>query len=110
MRVEPGMDATRVMWTEPLAINLSASGKILSTSQPNESFPIGSTPVSYVFEDASGRREFCNFTIVVLENGKTVILSQDVTKGDVTVYLSCSVLFTIRPEYARVISTSVRGP
>ncbi|XP_072021512.1 hyalin-like [Amphiura filiformis] len=67
-RVEPGRDATRVIWTEPYAINLSTPTKISSNHKPNESFPIGLTPVVYTFEDSEGHKVMCNFTVVVLES------------------------------------------
>ncbi|XP_072045211.1 hyalin-like isoform X2 [Amphiura filiformis] len=67
-RVEPGRDSTSVTWSEPYAINLSAAATISSNHKTNESFPIGSTPVVYTFEDSDGYKEFCNFTVVVLEN------------------------------------------
>ncbi len=55
---------------EPYTVNLSPDAKISSTHKPNEAFPIGSTPVVYIFEDPDGFEEFCNFTVTVVENGK----------------------------------------
>ncbi|XP_072045209.1 hyalin-like [Amphiura filiformis] len=70
-RVEPGKDATTVTWSEPFAINLSAATKISSTHESNESFPIGSTQVTYTFEQPDGYKELCNFTVTVLKHENT---------------------------------------
>ncbi|XP_072046539.1 hyalin-like [Amphiura filiformis] len=70
--IEPGRDTTTVTWIEPYAINLSAATKISSTHKPSESFPIGSTLVVYTFEDLDGYKQFCNFTVTVIENEYTL--------------------------------------
>ncbi|XP_072045208.1 hyalin-like [Amphiura filiformis] len=73
-RVEPGKDATTVTWGEPFAINLSSATKISSTHESNESFPIGSTQVTYTFEQPGGYKEFCNFTVTVIEHENTAVV------------------------------------
>ena len=68
-----GSNFAFVSWNEPRASDNSGAPPTRSrTHTPNSSFPIGTTPVTYRFLDASGNTASCNFAVVV--SGKIVFL------------------------------------
>ena len=62
-------------WTEPTATdNCSGALTFFSrTSSPGSTFPVGTTPVTYIFKDAAGNTSTCNFNVVVQDNTPPVI-------------------------------------
>jgi len=62
-------------WTQPAATdNCSNITTWLSRSHvPGATFGIGTTPVTYVFEDGAGNRSTCSFSVTVVDNTAPVI-------------------------------------
>lgn len=62
-------------WTEPTATdNCSGSLSFFSRSHvPGATFPVGTTPVTYVFKDAAGNQISCSFDVVVEDNTDPVV-------------------------------------
>ena len=54
-----------VTWTEPTAVDDSGSVVSTSTSNPGDSFSVGTTTVIYTFGDAAGNSAICAFTVTV---------------------------------------------
>ena len=62
-----GQTAT-VTWTEPTATDtVSPTNQIttLATHNPGDSFPVGTTAVSYIFRDRAGNEAICSFNVIV---------------------------------------------
>ena len=58
------MTSTTVTWIEPTATDNSGETPTVTQShQPGDSFPLGTTQVSYRFTDMSGNEATCSFTI-----------------------------------------------
>ena len=62
--VDGGVTAT-VTWTVPTATDNSGTQTLTSTHNPGDSFPIGTTTVTYTSTDAAGNTATCSFAIVV---------------------------------------------
>ncbi|MGQ8338926.1 HYR domain-containing protein [Sunxiuqinia sp. A32] len=65
-----------VSWTEPTASdNCTTSGNIIWTksSDPGDSFPIGTTTVDYTASDEAGNIATCSFTVTVTDDEAPVI-------------------------------------
>ncbi|XP_072051832.1 uncharacterized protein [Amphiura filiformis] len=61
-----------VTWTEPTATDNSGVTPTVTRSHvPGDSFPVGSTEVTYTFRDAEGNEAFCRFMITVLQIDNT---------------------------------------
>ena len=61
-----GSTSATATWTEPTAIDDSGVPPIRSRSHaPGQSFPVGTTVVTYRFTDASGNSDTCQFQVVV---------------------------------------------
>ena len=59
--------ARTVTWIPPTATDNSGGiPAVSSTHQPGDSFPVGSTPVTYTFIDAAGNQAQCMFTVNVV--------------------------------------------
>lgn len=64
--VELGTSFVTVTWTEPTAVDNSGSVSLISRSHaPGDAFPVGSTTVSYLYQDPSGNPATCAFVITV---------------------------------------------
>ena len=65
--VELGTTSVVVFFTEPSATDISGTALLQSrTNAPGDSFPVGTTTVSYVFVDNSGNQaDPCTFTVTV---------------------------------------------
>ena len=60
-----GTPSRVVTWTEPTATDDSGvAPTVVSTHQPGESFPVGTTEVIYIFADQEGNDATCSFTIM----------------------------------------------
>lgn len=55
----------RVQWTPPVAADDSGSATLLSTHQPGDQFPPGTSTVSFQAQDAAGNRTTASFTVTV---------------------------------------------
>ena len=64
-----GTPSLVVTWFEPTATDDSGqTPRVMTTHQPGDTFPVGTTRVMYTFTDGSGNQAACRFTITV---GKT---------------------------------------
>lgn len=58
-----------VSWTEPSATdNCAANSSFVTTHNPGAVFPLGTTPVTYTFDDGNGNSAVCGFDVVVISN------------------------------------------
>lgn len=55
-------------WSPPVAIGVCAPATVTSTHQPGETFPIGTTVVTYTVSDTLGYSASVSFTIIVTES------------------------------------------
>ena len=61
------VDGVNVPFVEATAIDNSGTVTLVSRSHsPNDRFPVGQTTVTYTFQDPSGNRGSCSFTITVV--------------------------------------------
>ena len=61
-----GVTTRGVTWTEPTATDNSGRTPTISRShRPGESFPVGTTQVTYTFSDDTGNEAMCSFTITI---------------------------------------------
>ena len=64
--VPPGRTSGTLTWTEPTATdNSGMTPTITQSHQPGDSFPIGTTTVTYTFTDMAGNQAECSFTVIV---------------------------------------------
>ncbi len=57
---------TAVSWTEPTASDNSGVTPVVTQShRPGQNFPIGTTQVSYSFNDLAGNPAVCSFTVTI---------------------------------------------
>ena len=62
---EVGTTNAVVTWTEPTATdNSGMTATITQTHQPGDSFPVGTTQVTYTFTDQAGNRATCQFEVI----------------------------------------------
>ncbi|XP_071489593.1 uncharacterized protein [Diadema antillarum] len=67
-----GASDVSVTWIEPTATDDSGSVSLTQTAIPGDSFPLGSTEVTYTFSDPSGNSATCSFSVVVSGIGDTI--------------------------------------
>lgn len=62
-----GKDSANVTWPQPKARDNSNSflNQTMRTYPPGSSFAIGSTNVTYTFQDGSGNQAFCEFQVIL---------------------------------------------
>lgn len=66
VNVELGTTSATVTWIEPTAVDNSGVVNLITRSHaPNSAFPLGTTPVSYVFSDLSNNIAQCGFDVTV---------------------------------------------
>ncbi|PIK57647.1 hypothetical protein BSL78_05422, partial [Apostichopus japonicus] len=63
--IELGLLDGVVFWTEPTATDLAGATLLPRTGRPGDSFPLGTTPIVYVFTDPSGNEATCTFIVTV---------------------------------------------
>ncbi|PIK42606.1 hypothetical protein BSL78_20532 [Apostichopus japonicus] len=65
-----GKDSANVTWPQPKARDNSNSflNQTMRTYPPGSSFAIGSTNVTYTFQDGSGNQAFCEFQVILSES------------------------------------------
>ncbi|XP_041472953.1 hyalin isoform X45 [Lytechinus variegatus] len=102
IRMAPfGSTGINVFYTEPVAVDSSGTAELVSRSaQPRDFFPIGSTVVTYVYQDASGNQATGTFTVTVREQVDTIAPTITVPGGNIvrTVELGISRLSVDYPE------------
>ena len=55
-----------VTWTEPTATdNSDMAPTITQSHQPGDSFPVGTTQVTYTFADQQGNEALCSFDVII---------------------------------------------
>ena len=60
-----------VPWTEPTATdNSGMTPTVTQSHQPGDSFPVGTTQVTYSFTDMAGNQATCTFSVII---GKSVL-------------------------------------
>ena len=62
---DSGIATGTVSWTAPTATDNSGTHTLTSTHNPGDSFPIGTTPVTYTSTDAAGNTDICTFDVIV---------------------------------------------
>lgn len=61
-----GASSAPAFWNAPTAMDASGMVTLHSVSaSPGDSFPLGSTPVTYIFSDAFGNTAECSFNVIV---------------------------------------------
>ena len=64
--VPPGRTSGTLTWTEPTATDNSGTTPTVTQShRPGDSFPVGTTTVTYTFTDMAGNQAQCSFTVTV---------------------------------------------
>ncbi|XP_006817267.2 hyalin-like, partial [Saccoglossus kowalevskii] len=64
-----GMDSAVVTWTAPIATdNAGIVNMTFESHESNSSFEIGTTTVTYIFEDSSLNNVSCTFNVIVIDN------------------------------------------
>jgi len=70
---DPGATTATASWAEPTAVDaLSGLGMAGTTHAPGDSFPAGTTTVTYEFTDNAGNTAVCSFDVVVLGVSRVV--------------------------------------
>ena len=62
---DSGIATATVSWTPPTATDNSGTQTLTPDYNPGDSFPIGTTIVTYTSTDAAGNTDTCTFDIVV---------------------------------------------
>lgn len=62
-----------VTWTPPTAIDNCPNALILSDHEPGDTFPVGTTPVTYTAVDASSNATTCSFNVTVTDDAGPVV-------------------------------------
>ena len=74
-----GTTSRIVTWTEPTATdNNGGEVNIVMSHQPGQSFPQGTTEVTYTFTDAVGNLNTCSFIIMGRLNASCLLLAKKV--------------------------------
>ncbi|QQS27588.1 MAG: HYR domain-containing protein [Sphingobacteriales bacterium] len=60
-------------WTAPSATDGCTAVSVVSTHSPGATFSLGTTTVSYTFNDGNGNSSVCSFTVTVIDNTVPVI-------------------------------------
>ena len=57
-------------WKEPTVTDNSGRFKLISTTKsPDNSYPVGTTTVEYIYSDYSGNEEIMSFNVTVIGSG-----------------------------------------
>ncbi|XP_072016323.1 uncharacterized protein [Amphiura filiformis] len=71
--VSAGSPGTTVNWLEPTVTDDSGNPSLVSrTRSPNSFFNVGTTPVTYTYQDPSGNQASITFNVNVIEQGNAV--------------------------------------
>ena len=75
VNVAQGLCSNSVTWTAPSASDNCGAVTVSSTHSPGQSFPVGTTPVTYTFTDAAGNITQCTFNVTVVDNEPPTIVA-----------------------------------
>ena len=64
-KTDTGETTGTVSWTPPTSTDNSGAPTLTSTHNPGDSFPVGSTTVTYTSTDAAGNEATCTFDIMI---------------------------------------------
>ena len=82
---DTGVNGANVTWTAPIASDNDGIDTFVSTHQPGDLFPIGTTTVTYTATDNSGNETTSSFDITVNDTESPVISStSDITQANDT--------------------------
>ncbi len=70
---DPNVCGAMVSWIEPTATDNVGVASFTSDHKPGDSFPVGTTTVTYTAKDAAGNMAVCSFTVTVEDLEKPVI-------------------------------------
>jgi len=70
-----GLCGAFVIWTLPSALDNCGVISFTSNFQSGDFFPVGTTTVTYIAEDAAGNSVSCSFTVTVIDNTAPVIFN-----------------------------------
>jgi hypothetical protein len=74
LNADPGKCDRAVNWIPPVAIdNCPGVPVVFNTDNPGDRFPVGTTPVIYAAQDASGNWGVCTFDVTIVDNQNPVI-------------------------------------
>ena len=73
----PG-DATRVVDWNVVATDYSGFVDLTATHNPNDTFTVGTTEVSYTASDPTGNTAYCNFTVTI--SGIYIMVTNDTAR------------------------------
>ena len=62
---DSGIATATVSWTPPTATDNSGTQTLTPDYNPGDSFPIGTTTVTYTSTDAAGNTDTCTFDVIV---------------------------------------------
>jgi hypothetical protein len=66
-------------WTAPTATDACSSVTLTSNHSPGETFPVGSTAVTYTAKDVAGNASTCTFTVTVKDTTPPIVLCKNTT-------------------------------
>ena len=70
---DPGVCVAVVSWNPPAGADNCPGFSVTSSHNPGDTFPVGTTVVTYVVTDNSGNQAQCNFNIHVFDNENPTI-------------------------------------
>jgi len=84
-----------VMWTPPMIGDTCTTNSLTASHNPGDQFPVGTTPVTYSAQDASGNTSSCGFNVIVTDQDMPLIscggsVSQSVDAGGCTASVAMS--------------------
>jgi uncharacterized lipoprotein YddW (UPF0748 family) len=85
--VSTGADATGcssiVSWTEPTATDNCTPSLVYFTRShsPGDAFAVGTTTVTYLFKDDAGNTKSTSFDVVVTDDTRPVVISQNIVRS-----------------------------
>jgi len=90
---DPGLCSAVVCWTAPTASDNCGTVNLVSTHDPGDTFPVGTTTVTYTATDACGNATDCVFDVTVNDDeNPTITCPADITinadAGDCTAYVT----------------------
>ncbi|XP_038047508.1 hyalin-like [Patiria miniata] len=93
-----------VTWTEPTAYDDSGHVRlVMQTHSPNTAFPVGTTPVEYLFQDPTGSTARCVFTVELTVAVGGVDVTPPVISG-------CPADITVNPDAGQTFATVTWTP
>jgi len=77
---DPGVCEAVVTWTAPTPIDNCPDAVLTSTANPGDTFPLGTTTVTYSVTDCGGNVTSCSFDVTVVDDEPpTIVCPADVT-------------------------------